>query len=388
MRAQRGNSMKIILLMFLINVILFSPDTHGFFGQPFRGEYPDAKSARMGFVGATLMETKTTLYSNPALLGLKSSIGIEEITAAFESDDDLLTTPYYLQNGYTFTTYLKNIKTGISANVNYSLINGSNEYYDNPVNGEYWISYDNNYNLRFNIGLGRLLYRNECMIHSLGADVTMMYRHEANDIGWQYGFDIGYLFKHKTGFGTSLCINNMGNNFNFDFGNDLIYEIPIPFNIDIAIGYEKQFYKNSLLLVKTNTECSYKQFIMHQNSVSDSEWVASPFYEAIVKSNTLKEDGEFHFGIDICVLNTLSFGNGYILGYNYTHEKYKFQEILYGFGINILNHISADFAFNLYRIETYKSGHDYKPNVPFRMSFSITNIFDWEKSDLKWWLKQ
>lgn len=380
--------MKKNILTVLMNLLLLSSYTHGYFEQPFHGEYPDAKSARKGYVGATLLGTKTLLYSNPALLGLKNATGFGEVTAAFEMDDELLTTPYYLQNGYTFTTYLPIVNMGISANVNYSLINGLTEYYDNPVNGEHWILYDNNYNLRFNIGFGKVFYQNDNIAHSLGAEAKMMYRHEANDIGWQYGFDIGYLLKHKTGFGTSLCINNMGNNFNFDFGNDLEYEIPIPFNIDFAIGYEKQFHKNDLILMKTTTECSFKQFFMHGISVSDTEWVASPFYKAIAKSNTLKEDRKLHFGFDICFLNTFTIGNGYIVGYNYRHEKYKAQEITYGFGINILNHVTADFAFNSYRIEIHEKGHDYKTNVPFRTSFSIKNILDWKKSDLKWWLKR
>lgn len=351
----------------------------------FRGELPDAKSASRGFTGSTLTDNGSILAFNPALLGLKKDIGIGELVAVFEVDDYVLN-PAYFQNSYTYTVFLQPIKLGISGNINYSLSYGTTEFYENGFQ-----HFDNNYALFINLGLGKKLIDGKLLSHSLGTDLKLMYHHEQNDIGWQFGIDLGYLLKFKNGIGISLCINNMGNNFEWDFGDDFEGELSIPFNIDIAAGFEKSIIKNKLYLLKVNSEFSFKQFFISSENETDSTYLASPFYKAIsksIKENTAKKNREIHLGYSFDFFNTLHVGNGYVFRHRFFPEdKIQLDQILLGFGLNALNHININFTFEFQGIYTFnENDKNYtSENTPFRFSILIRDIFNWNKSDLKWW---
>jgi len=371
--------MKTLITSFLILIPFL---TYSSFDSDFRGELPDAKSAGMGFVGSTLNETNSYLFFNPALLAHMNNLGIGKFTAAFETNDNFYPW-FYFQNNYTYTSFIRTINSGYSFNFNYSLLSGVNEYYDTPVNGEYMKTFDNNYNLHFDFGIGRIVYKSDNFDHSLGSDFTLMYRHDSDDIGYQFGFDLGYLFKHQNGFGVSFCVNNMGNNFKASFGNELHYEIPIPFNVQIATGFENEYTLNKYS-IKIGSEASLTHFMTYSERVGDTTY-SVPFYIALFKSNYYQQN-EMNIGYFITLLKTVHLSNGYILTLDKINSNDIYlKEVSFGVGISLFNHLDFNIAFNKLKTNYTDGTYFYENNVPFRFSFTITNALTWNKNDLKWW---
>jgi hypothetical protein len=198
-------------------------------------------------------------------------------------------------------------------------------------------------------------------------------------------FDAGYLHLFRSGLRLGFTFMNMGPNvFYIDRSNS----DPIPFTVNLALGYKKRLFfdENSNLSFSAETRCEREIVKNHFDGKPD------PFYKALytdLADNTFKENIKevtVHIGYEIGIMNTGFFRNGFLID----HNGVRYEET-FGFGLKLFNHLNWDYSFirSPERFMQGTFGDEGSSGVrdkQQRISFTYSSVFrKWSDDDCKWW---
>ncbi|HEX2955210.1 MAG TPA: PorV/PorQ family protein [Chitinispirillaceae bacterium] len=203
--------------------------------------------------------------------------------------------------------------------------------------------------------------------------------------------DIGLLRLFRNGLRFGFTMMNMG---------QCVYYIkrsasdPIPFSINWALGYKKNFYKNNIRLLDVAGElrCSKELVINNFDGKPD------PFYKAMFRdlfndplSYELQEI-VYQAGIEIGFLETVFYRHGF------TFDCFADRnEMTMGGGLRIFRHLNADYSIIISpegfmkpavrRMDKDMDGTTGLHHLQWRLNFTFTGIGKFKRSDLAWWTK-
>jgi hypothetical protein len=211
-------------------------------------------------------------------------------------------------------------------------------------------------------------------------------------IGQGIAIDLGYLWTIGKGFRFGATAMNMG---------PPIYYIdpekldPIPFTINLALAYKNEWIIDGLRYLAVAGEFRTDREVV-KNYIDKHP---DPFYTALWTDLFHDKDEtaafEFqqfneHLGGEITLLNTVSLRGGYL--FDWVGERYEFH---YGFGMQILNHLSLEWG-NIYSPEGFlketlqsidkrKTGASGARHNQYQISLTLSRALYWDDWDLEWW---
>jgi hypothetical protein len=194
-----------------------------------------------------------------------------------------------------------------------------------------------------------------------------------------FAVDVGALINTPIGFRAGLTIMNMGPSV-FYISRDK--SEPLPFTINLAIGYKREFVIASRRAIQI--ACEYR---LNRNLADTlASGSAAPFYRAFFtdwnQSPQLNRRALVHnTGIDLKIMNTGSLRCGWVLDPVESDQELRWDRnaFRWGLGVSLFNHFSFDF----YR--TVSSSSSFFPDEGWGYSFTIFRIGLWQPEDFHWW---
>jgi hypothetical protein len=309
---------------------------------------PTARSAAMGSVGYALGDDETCLMFNPAGLGFTNFRwigGAISYTLAnqFLPSENLYTIAYQNENfpRLGFSACLDQTKQSIERTI---------------IGPDYKIYPDGEltfHNSCYGMGAGYRFYSNKAIDNSIG--ILINYYRETSDpsmgtLETSVFGNIGYIMQIYNKFRIGLSFNNIEiaqSNSSDSSGNS-----SSPTAFCIGIGYKDSFYGKELRILDISAEFSYV------DQFSSTNWANS-----------------IQTGCEAMFFNTFSirFGN-----HDYpSASEYNFS---FGAGLSFYNHLGIDFYYVNEKISNKARNYS-------GFSLSFNRILNWNKGDLKWWLK-
>jgi hypothetical protein len=198
-------------------------------------------------------------------------------------------------------------------------------------------------------------------------------------------FDAGYLHLFKSGLRLGFTFMNMGPDI---FYIDRSNPDPIPFTINLALGFKKRLFFNENSNISLAAETRFDREIVKNRFDGKPD----PFYKALYTDfagNTFKENIEevnVHIGSEIGIMNTGFFRHGYMI--DYIGVRY---EETFGFGLKLFNHFNLDYSY-IHSPEGFMKntfGHEGSSGVrdrQFRISLTYSSVMrKLSEDDSKWW---
>jgi hypothetical protein len=200
-----------------------------------------------------------------------------------------------------------------------------------------------------------------------------------------FAFDFGYLRLFRSGLRLGVTFVNMGPNvFYIDHSNP----DPIPFTVNLALGYKRRFFfdKNSNISIAAETR--FDREIVH----NDYNGNPDPFYKALYTDfadNTFRESIEevnVHIGTEIGIMNTGFIRHGFLIDY----AGVRYEET-FGFGLKLFNHFNWDYSYirspegfmeNIFGHEGSSGVRDGQWRIAFTYSSALRKM---SEVDSKWW---
>lgn len=200
-----------------------------------------------------------------------------------------------------------------------------------------------------------------------------------------FAFDFGYLRLFRSGLRFGFTFMNMGPDvYYIDHNNS----DPIPFTVNLALGYKKRFFfdKNSNISIAAETR--FDREIVKNRFDGNPD----PFYKALYTDfadNTFKESIEeinVHIGTEIGIMNTGFIRHGYLIDY----AGVRYEET-FGFGLKLFNHFNWDYSYILspegYMGKTFDNeGSSGVRDRQWRIAFTYSSALrKMSEDDSKWW---
>ena len=208
-------------------------------------------------------------------------------------------------------------------------------------------------------------------------------------------FDLGYLWTIGKGFRFGATLMNMGPSVYYI---DRSERDPVPFTLNCAVAYKKEFFIEDLRYCSVAAELRLDREVV-KNYIDKHP---DPFYAALWTDLLHDKDENFksemllineHLGAEVTLLNTLSLRGGYLI--DLMGERY---ELHWGAGINIFDHFSIewgtihsppeymqDFAR---QFDPHKTGSTGARDRQWQISVTATRFLDWSDDDGNWWKKR
>jgi hypothetical protein len=295
----------------------------------------------MGNCGYALSDDETSLFYNPAGLGLKNE----------------------RWNGGAF--YLSSLHFDVGTGNTYYGIVYQNERLPRlgfSFNLNQFGSTENPYENAASIGGGFNFYSNDFESSAIGVAIKYYSFYDAG-YGWKYeshtnpvAIDAGYLMQIFDRFRIGFSLKNMGpdlsNSFN-DTINTRTTKQKLPFVIGAGLGYKDAFDFENLRVLDL---CSGFSF------------------EGVNEYYGGKMDNSIQTGIDLQFFRIFSVQFGYSIDLTY-----KANEVSWGTGFSLFNHFEFNFAW-----AKYTTPYDEFMNTGFSTAFK--RILKWSGKDRRWWL--
>jgi hypothetical protein len=315
----------------------------------------------MGNSGYALSDDETSLFYNPAGLGLLNYRWNGGALTYHYEPVELGFSKYFVSIAYQDD---KLNRFGFSGYFDYA---GSNNYTDNI--GSYQI-----YTYAIAVGLGYNFYSNKLIDNSLGLAVKFgQYINNVNFFNYPspsskydekaIACDFGYILQFIKRFRLSVSFRNIGPDkqgvyHDASIGTS-IGKNKMPFNFGTGIGYKDSFNRGKIRILDISTEISYAYLSRYNNSVIDYN------------------PSMLIMGIDLNFLKSFSIRAGYMNGFNNNIRN----TLSCGLGMSLFNHFDID-AFLAH--DNTDPGYFYEDG-PIGFSISLKRILNWSISDLKWW---
>ncbi len=193
-------------------------------------------------------------------------------------------------------------------------------------------------------------------------------------IGRTFAVDAGYLYRNPIGIRVGAAFLNMGPAI-FYISRD--EADPIPFEVNLGVGYDREFTAGGLRVLRVRGEHRLnKEFV--QNYIDKRP---DPFWKALVTDVQGKSGSEIleeimhHIGVEAVAFNTAALRFGCLL--DFEGER---KEMHLGTGVNVLNHFAFDYSVIL---EPGRAGRVREGQ--WSIGFSLQRMFYWPIEDFRWW---
>lgn len=345
-----------------------------------------SRGCGMGEVGTALADDEYTTFWNPAGLGLSNERLNGGAISTFHQGllPSFRLTDLWHQMG-TFAYQPTNEKIGgFGFNINF-LNMGENQWKSTDTTDTTFHkskSYEAVYTLSYGNSLKFINHPN----HYLGISAKFIYSALAPGAGGlgtgiakDVAFDIGYLWQFLPYLRFGLTLENMGPS---------VYYVnpqnrdPLPFTINAALAYSQKFSLNSLRLLDINAEFrldrEFAKNYFSENKKPDPFYIA--IYTDVVDKSFKRNINEInmHSGCELTLLNTGSFRFG-----NLFDMVGVRNEMHYGYGIKLLNHLQFDWYIISSRESKYSSS---ARDQQWGWNVSLYRLLNFKKSDLSWYM--
>jgi hypothetical protein len=356
-----------------------------------------ARSAGMGEVGTALADDGSVLFFNPAGLALPNSdfeggvcsYSYEPLLPAFQLDS-------LWHNSFSANYQDTTFKWGQFGFFRNFINMGVNTWSDElgRVLGK-----SHSYETVYGLGWGFDL--KECGMKNHYFGLTLKYynsvlapgfKGSGTGIGRGIATDAGYLWTIGRGFRLGATLMNMGPSVSYF---DSAKSDPIPFTVNLAVAYKKEFEVEGVKFVGVAGEFRFDREIVKNHTKGNPD----PFYKAVWTDFLFDPDEtpkfellqiNRHYGGEITFFNTLSLRMGYLI--DIVGERYESH---HGFGIKLFNHLSFDRAI-IYspagygrtyaqRYGSWKEGSSGARDGQWQWSFTAKRLLNWSVDDLLWW---
>jgi hypothetical protein len=321
-----------------------------------------ARSRAMGNTGFALSDDETSLYHNPAGLGLRNSRFNGGSLSWFFS--------HYLfdfSNSYSALEYQNDRIPGLGFS---SYVNGFNYgRIDEVAIGQDGQPYNtgvtwHNYEFTVAAGAGYCFLSNRSVDNSMG--ISIKYFREAMDnsagtggsAGSTFATDIGYLLQVMKRVRLGIVLRNIGPDIAYKGNGTSNNTQKLPVNLAWGAGYKESFDYGKLKLLGISSETSLSTLFNMDNYNPDS-----------------KPQNDLHTGVEICIVKTFYPRLGYSV---YLPDNTR--QITWGMGFGMFNHFQLD----LFWVHYDRSAVWDSPVFGFAVSFD--RILNWRSADRKWWL--
>lgn len=217
--------------------------------------------------------------------------------------------------------------------------------------------------------------------HNLGITTKLIWSELArgygpNGEGTAQGFaiDAGYLYTAPFGLRLGLNVANMGPSVFYISEQD---SDPIPFTINLALGFKREIIEQGLSIMRIRTEYRLEREFVKSYVDKNPE----PFWKAIsrdIADDSFEDNMReiiHHIGAEMTVFNIGS------LRWGYMHDEAgRRREMHIGLGVTAYNHIDFDWYYIL-----------SKRRSPARhgqwgISVRLHRLADWSSKDARWWM--
>lgn len=356
-----------------------------------------ARSYGMGEVGTALADDGSVLFFNPAGLALPNS-GFEGGTCSYFFEPLL---PAFHLDGLWHNAFSANYQDTTFEWGQFGFFRNYINMGVNTWNDELGRvlcksrSYETVYGLGWGFDFKELGIRNHYFgltLKCYNSAIAPGFNGPGTGIGRGVAIDAGYLWTMGHGFRLGATFMNMGPSVYYF---DPAKSDPIPFTINLAVAYKKEFEVEGVKFIGLAGEFRFDREIVKNHG----EGSPDPFYKAIWTDllHDADETPKFellqinrHYGGEVTLFNTLSLRMGYLI--DIVGERYEFHR---GFGIKLFNHFSFDrdtihapagFMRNYARrYDPSKEGSSGARDGQWQWSFTATRLFNWSVDDLFWW---
>ncbi len=342
-----------------------------------------ARTNAMGEVGTALCDDGAAAFYNPAGLGIPNSRWeggafthfYEPILPQFGLRD-LWHTTIAGHFQYTDTTFGRIITRGFGGFFNYLNL-GENEWTDE-------FGRPRGSGLSHEFVLGVLSYGTN--VHRENLDLAMGfsakyvksarapgYGEAGAGIGRTVAFDLGLLMVTDFGLRVGMNAANMGLDIYYVDPND---PDPLPFTVNLAVGYKRLFTDNNIKIFQLASEFRLERELVVNKAYEHPD----PFYKAIVTDTRDKSFAENwritqkHIGWECLLFNTGALRMGCL----HDNDGYRY-ELHVGTGFQIFNHFEMDWYGILVPHDT-----QHPPHGQWGMSFTMMRLGLWSEDDAKW----
>ena len=206
--------------------------------------------------------------------------------------------------------------------------------------------------------------------------------------GKTYAFDFGYLWTIGPAWRFGATLMNMGRSIYYVSEEN---RDPIPFTLNLAIGYKHHFDLNESPFLDIAGE-----FRLDREIVNSDGHNPDPFYKAIwtdfLHDTSDSTFGDWmmrfneHLGAEATFCKTASLRGGYLI--DLMGERY---ELHWGLGLNLFNHFSLDWGYIIAperfmkgftrMFDPNKSGATGARDKQWQISLTATRLLKWDESD-------
>jgi hypothetical protein len=351
-----------------------------------------AQSLGMGEVGTALADDENVAFYNPAGLGMRNSRWSRgAVTEFYEPLLPAFRIPGLWHHNMAWVYQPSNMEIGgFAAFWNY--INfGINTWTDE--NGKILgraRSFEEVFDVSWGFNFNEIGLKNHYFGLSAKYVVSALvpgYGPGSEGIGYTVAFDVGYLWQCLPGLRLGLTLQNMGPAIFYVSQSE---KDPIPFTMNAALAYKKDFLFGKVLIGRLRTEVRANREIVKNYADKPPD----PFYKALYTdllhdtSSTFQQELDeinWHIGVEYTILNSVSLRDGYLfdkVGKRFEHH--------YGIGLRLLNHFQLDWAC-IFSPERYlaglfeSEGANGSRHGQWRVSFTYSRMFDWCDNDKTWW---
>lgn len=188
-----------------------------------------------------------------------------------------------------------------------------------------------------------------------------------------FAIDVGGLWKYNFGLNVGLMLQNMGPSVAYTNKED---PDPLPFTIRFGLGFDKEFFVENMKLLRIKIGYDLERECVRNEYGKDPD----PFYKSIISSWTdqkpFSEELEeiiHHVGGEATIFNIAMFRIGFLQQVAISQKEFNF-----GFGLNILNHIEANWSY------IYSPNFSEFRNGQWRIDLTFKRIGIRKSEDLFW----
>ncbi len=343
-----------------------------------------ARQYGMGEVGAALADDESTVFWNPAGLGIDNERWYggaftqfyEPLLPAFETPDLWYTAfavcfqpkpsdvaPHFDPGGFGLFCNFLNFGEIIQYDAQGRIVGSYHGF-------EYVFGFGWGFNFApigaENLSLGlEIKYAHSALYPGIGDALE--------GTAQTVAFDFGTLYCFPFGMRIAFTLQNMGR---YVYYISMEEADPIPFTGRFALGYKEEFVFNGFRALQICAEYNLEKEMVHNEPYEEPD----PFYKAIVTS--WKDDPKrdelaeiiHNAGFEATIFNSGSLRLGIL------HDKAGSRtECHFGLGGSWFNHFNFDWSY------IYSPKKSIARDGQWGISFSFHNIFNWTDRDFKWW---
>jgi hypothetical protein len=309
------------------------------FGQTVLTGPAGIRTMAMGGCGYALFDDETSLFYNPAGLGLKNDRWNGGAISWSNLDYIGLNYPFYgiaYQNEKLprlgFSVCLNQFGTG-----------------DNPLENV------------VSAGAGYNFYSNDILANAFGIAIKY-YRYYDSNEGYKYvtqtspvAIDVGYAVQIVNRFRLGLALRNLGPDETSTFNDTPQVNYPLPYMIALGCGYKDSFNAQNLRVLDLSAGLSYTSLFEYRS----------------------KNEDEIQTGIDLSFFRIFSIQLGY-----FNNMTYNSHYLSWGTSVSLFNHFEFNYVWLQWQTS---SGHFNDPVSGISTTFK--RMLNWSAKDRRWWLE-